>query len=51
MEIRFVEFDTAADLKSAVEKLDNREFKGARVNCVADVGRPRRDSADVSLHC
>jgi len=33
----FVEFETAADLKTAVEKLDNREFKGQRVNCVADV--------------
>ncbi|TGJ86261.1 hypothetical protein E0Z10_g2497 [Xylaria hypoxylon] len=34
----FVEFETAADLKTAVEKLDTREFKGQRVNCVADVG-------------
>jgi hypothetical protein len=34
----FVEFENAADLKTAVEKLDNREFKGQRVNCVADVG-------------
>jgi hypothetical protein len=25
-------------LKTAVEKLDGREFKGARVTCVADVG-------------
>lgn len=33
----FVEFETAVDLKTAVEKLDNREFKGQRVNCVADV--------------
>ncbi|KIN02067.1 hypothetical protein OIDMADRAFT_103301 [Oidiodendron maius Zn] len=32
----FVEFETAADLKTAVEKLDGREFKGARVSCVAD---------------
>ncbi|KAI1327386.1 hypothetical protein F5Y16DRAFT_371813 [Xylariaceae sp. FL0255] len=32
----FVEFETAADLKTAVEKLDQREFKGQRVNCVAD---------------
>lgn len=38
---RFVEFDTAADLKTAVEKLDGREFKGARVTCTADVRRPR----------
>lgn len=33
----FVEFETAADLKTAVEKLDGREFKGARVTCTADV--------------
>ena len=33
----FVEFETAADLKTAVEKLDGREFKGARVACVPDV--------------
>ncbi|KAL3962662.1 hypothetical protein ACCO45_004185 [Purpureocillium lilacinum] len=32
----FVEFETAADLRTAVEKLDNREFKGQRVQCVAD---------------
>jgi RNA recognition motif-containing protein len=32
----FVEFETAVDLKTAVEKLDNREFKGQRVQCVAD---------------
>ena len=33
----FVEFETAADLRTAVEKLDNREFKGQRVTCVANV--------------
>ncbi|PBP20654.1 pre-mRNA splicing factor [Diplocarpon rosae] len=32
----FVEFETAADLKMAVEKLDGREFKGVRVTCIAD---------------
>ncbi|KAI1402725.1 hypothetical protein F4819DRAFT_453733 [Hypoxylon fuscum] len=32
----FVEFETAVDLKTAVEKLDGREFKGQRVTCVAD---------------
>ncbi|KAI9151897.1 putative intermediate filament protein MDM1 [Paramyrothecium foliicola] len=32
----FVEFETAADLRTAVEKLDGREFKGNRVQCVAD---------------
>ncbi|KAJ6437850.1 pre-mRNA splicing factor [Purpureocillium lavendulum] len=37
----FVEFETAADLRTAVEKLDNREFKGNRVQCVADVRIPR----------
>lgn len=33
----FVEFESAADLRTAVEKLDGREFKGARVTCVANV--------------
>ncbi|KAI9873721.1 MAG: hypothetical protein M1830_010676 [Pleopsidium flavum] len=33
----FVEFETAADLRTAVEKLDGREFKGARVSCIPDV--------------
>lgn len=37
----FVEFESAADLKVAVEKLDGREFKGSRVTCVADVYKPR----------
>ncbi|KAG5949810.1 hypothetical protein E4U53_005738 [Claviceps sorghi] len=32
----FVEYETAADLRIAVEKLDGREFKGNRVQCVAD---------------
>lgn len=36
----FVEFETAADLKKAVEALDGREFKEARVTCVANVGIP-----------
>ena len=35
--LRFVEFETAADLKKAVESLDNSEFKGATVHCIADV--------------
>ena len=34
---RFVEFETAADLKTAVEKLDNQDFKGTNVHCYADV--------------
>ncbi|UKZ55267.1 hypothetical protein TrVGV298_009087 [Trichoderma virens] len=33
----FVEFETAADLRTAVEKLDGREFKGSRVQCLVDV--------------
>ncbi|KAH2537738.1 hypothetical protein KXW97_006053 [Aspergillus fumigatus] len=33
----FVEFETAADLKTAIDKLDGREFKGSRVSCVADI--------------
>ena len=36
---RFVEFENAGDLKTAVEKLDQREFKGATVSCVADVSQ------------
>ena len=35
--VRFVEFETAGDLKVAVDKLDNQDFKGASVRCVADV--------------
>ncbi|KAL8686281.1 MAG: hypothetical protein Q9224_005496 [Gallowayella concinna] len=42
----FVEFETAADLKVAVDKLDNNEFKGATVGCTADPQDeiPRNDS-------
>lgn len=36
----FVEFETAADLKNAIEKLDGREFKGQRVTCIASVCYP-----------
>lgn len=36
----FVEYETAADLAAAVEKLDNNEFKGATVRCISDVGPP-----------
>ena len=39
----FVEFENGADLKTAVEKLDKREFKGATVHCSQDV------SAGISL--
>ncbi|KAK3316106.1 putative methyltransferase-domain-containing protein [Apodospora peruviana] len=43
----FVEFETAGDLRTAVEKLDNREFKGQRVVCVANTQPdiPRGDRA------
>lgn len=33
----FVEYETAADLAAAVEKLDQHDFKGAPVTCVSDV--------------
>ncbi len=33
----FVEYETSADLRNAVDKLDGREFKGQTVRCVADV--------------
>lgn len=33
----FVEFETSADLRTAVEKLDNTEFKGQAVRCTANV--------------
>ncbi|KAK4697186.1 hypothetical protein P7C71_g846, partial [Lecanoromycetidae sp. Uapishka_2] len=39
----FVEFETAGDLKVAVDKLDNQEFKGANVRCIADDEVPRND--------
>jgi hypothetical protein len=45
-----VEFETANDLKTAVEKLDQREFKGSRVTCVADVSaQPGSDPEDSPL--
>ena len=37
MQSSFVEFENGADLKTAVEKLDKREFKGATVHCSQDV--------------
>lgn len=40
LETRFVEFETAADLKKAVEALDGREFKEHRVTCTPNVGSP-----------
>ncbi|KAL2408391.1 hypothetical protein ABEF95_002416 [Exophiala dermatitidis] len=39
----FVEFETQADLKTAVEKLDGQTFKGATVHCVADIQDERPD--------
>lgn len=33
----FVEYETAADLAAAVEKLDNHDFKGSQVRCISDV--------------
>jgi len=40
----FVEFETSADLKSAVEKLDGKEFKGATVHCTPDIQDERPDA-------
>ncbi|KAK4619984.1 Pre-mRNA-splicing factor srp2 [Fulvia fulva] len=41
----YVEYETAADLATAVEKLDNSEFKGSNVRCISDpqteIPRPR----------
>jgi hypothetical protein len=34
----FVEYETMPDLQSAVEKLDNNDFKGQPVHCAATVG-------------
>lgn len=46
---RFVEFETAGDLKTAVDKLDDREFKGSRVACVADVSLTSRIESTYSF--
>ncbi|KAK5278220.1 hypothetical protein LTR40_009429, partial [Exophiala xenobiotica] len=40
----FVEFETPADLKTAVEKLDGQTFKGATVHCIADIQEERPDA-------
>ncbi|EXJ57342.1 hypothetical protein A1O7_07689 [Cladophialophora yegresii CBS 114405] len=40
----FVEFETAADLKTAVEKLDGQTFKGATVHCSADIQDEKPDA-------
>ncbi|KAL6242406.1 hypothetical protein RBB50_010545 [Rhinocladiella similis] len=39
----FVEFETQADLKTAVEKLDGQTFKGAVVHCTPDIQDERPD--------
>ncbi|KAJ9151270.1 Pre-mRNA splicing factor [Pleurostoma richardsiae] len=46
----FVEFETAADLKKAVDALDGRDFKEQRVTCVANTqpDPPARDSRNRS---
>ena len=49
--LRFVEFETAGDLKVAVEKLDGQEFKGANVRCEADVSDARPSPYCVYLRC
>ena len=33
----FVEYETANDLKQAVEKIDGRDFKGSTIRCIEDV--------------
>ncbi|KAG8525965.1 uncharacterized protein KY384_000727 [Bacidia gigantensis] len=33
----FVEFETGPDLKVAVDKLDNQDFKGTSVRCISDI--------------
>jgi hypothetical protein len=38
-------------LRTAVEKLDGREFKGARVTCVADVGIALLPSFNTLIAC
>jgi transcription initiation factor TFIID subunit 15 len=45
----FVEYETAADLESAVEKLHQHDFKGVPVNCISDVSaRPVEPSTETS---
>jgi len=46
---RFVEFETGADLKTAVSKLDGQEFKGAVVHCAADVSLSCRTVLNLEL--
>lgn len=43
-----MEFESAVDLRTAVEKLDQREFKGQRVTCVADVSAPHVSACKAS---
>jgi transcription initiation factor TFIID subunit 15 len=46
---RFVEYETMAALKTAVEKLDNREFKTATVHCISDVSDEAEEKRRKSL--
>ncbi|KAL8795438.1 MAG: hypothetical protein Q9195_002027 [Heterodermia aff. obscurata] len=46
----FVEFETAADMKVAVEKLDSSEFKGSNVRCLADKTSRTLDVTVVLAH-
>lgn len=39
----FVEFESAGDLRTAVQKLDGHELKGVNVTCTADVSRLHAD--------
>lgn len=45
--VSYVEYETAADLRKAIEGLDNREFKGANVHCAVDVSCPAQPSHSV----
>ena len=47
----FVEFENSTDLKTAVDKLDGREFKSATVHCTQDVsaGIPIRIKSEADL--
>ena len=44
---RFVEYETEADLKAAVDKIDGREFRGAPITCAVAV---RSTPLNISFH-
>ncbi|SLM34875.1 RNA recognition motif domain [Lasallia pustulata] len=46
----FVEFETDTDLKTAVEKLDNTDFKGTNVHCYADTKSHAIDTVHALLY-